>query len=90
MDLVIYATKDGLRTLFSTNDEIAYLIAEEKRSGANKDSSLAKSIYGLSFTENGYLFSKYLIVKDTQRSNALGFIAFSIYINYKKLNKTYF
>ncbi|WP_333696704.1 hypothetical protein [Flavobacterium sp.] len=87
MDLVIYATKDGLRTLYSTNDDIAYLIAEEKRSGASKDSSLGGFVYGLSFIESGFVFTKYLIVKDTLRSNALGFIAFSLHINQNKTIK---
>lgn len=87
MDLVIYATKDGLRTLYSTNDDIAYLIAEEKRSGANKDSSLGGFVYGLSFIESGFVFTKYLIVKDTLRSNALGFIAFSLHISKSKTIK---
>jgi len=84
MDIIIYATKDGLRTLYSTSEELAYLIAEEKRSGANNDNSLGQSIYAIAFTGNGSVYTKYTIVKDAQRSNALGFIAFSLFINYNK------
>jgi hypothetical protein len=84
MDIVIHATKDGYRTLFSTDDELAYLIAKDVRSGANNDSSLGNFAHAVFFTEKGCVFTKYIIVKDTQRSNALGFIAFSLFINNNK------
>lgn len=84
MNIVIYATKDGLRTLYTTNEELAYLIAEERRSGANNDNSLGQSVYTIAFTTNDSVYTKYMIVKDSQRSNALGFIAFSLLINNNK------
>jgi hypothetical protein len=84
MDIVIHATKDGYRTLFTTDDELAYLIAKDVRSGANNDSSLGNFVHAVFFTEKGCVFTKYIIVKDTQRSNALGFIAFSIFVNNNK------
>lgn len=84
MEIVIYATKDGLRTLYTTNDDLAYLIAEEKRSGSNNDNSLGQSIYAISFITGGTVYTKYTIVKDALRSNALGFIAFSLFIENKK------
>ena len=84
MNIVIYATKDGLRTLYTTNEELAYLIAEERRSGANNDNSLGQSVYTIAFTTNDSVFTKYMIVKDSQRNNALGFIAFSLLINNNK------
>ena len=80
MDIIINATKDGYRTLFSTNDDLAYLIAKDVRSGANNDSSLGHFAHSIFFIEKGCVFTKYIIVKDTQRSNALGFIAFSLFI----------
>ncbi|TDD99391.1 hypothetical protein [Flavobacterium cellulosilyticum] len=87
MNIVIYATKDGLRTLYTTNEELAYLIAEERRSGANNDNSLGQSVYTIAFTINDSVYTKYMIVKDSQRSNALGFIAFSLLINNNKTLK---
>ena len=87
MNIVIYATKDGLRTLYTTNEELAYLIAEERRSGANNDNSLGQSVYTIAFTTNDSVYTKYMIVKDSQRSNALGFIAFSLLINNNKTLK---
>lgn len=84
MDIVIHATKDGYRTLFTTDDELAYSIAKDVRSGANNDSSLGNFVHAIFFTEKGCVFTKYIIVKDTQRSNALGFIAFSLFIQNEK------
>ncbi len=84
MDIVIHATKDGYRTLFTTDDELAYLIAKDVRSGANNDNSLGNFAHAVFFTEKGCVFTKYIIVKDTQRSNAVGFIAFSIFVNNNK------
>jgi len=87
MDIVIYATKDGKNTLHTTNVELAYLISEERRKGATNDNSLGQSIYSISFTTNGSVFTKYTIVKDTERSNALGFIAYALFLNFNKTLK---
>lgn len=87
MDIVIYATKDGLRTLYTTNEELAYLITEERRSGANNDNSLGQSAFAIAFLAKGSVFTKYTIVKDSQRSNALGTIAFSVFLNYNNVLK---
>ncbi|KFC59188.1 hypothetical protein FEM08_20490 [Flavobacterium gilvum] len=57
------------------------------RSGANNDNSLGQSAFSIAFTANGTVYTKYTIVKDTQRSNALGIIAFSLFLNYNKILK---
>jgi hypothetical protein len=87
MNILIYATKDGFRTLYTTNEELAYLIAADRRNGANNDNSLGQSVYSIAFTTNDSVFTKYMIVKDSQRNNALGFIAFSLLINNNKTLK---
>lgn len=85
MDIVIHATKDGYRTLYSTNSDLAYLIAKDMRSGANDDQPLGQSAYSVSFIASGTVFTKYTIVKDALRSNALGTIAYSLFLNFNKV-----
>lgn len=87
MEIVIHGTKDGYRTLYSTDSELAYLIAKDMRSGANEDKQLGQSVYALAFASNGLVYSKYIIIKDTQRSNAIGTISFTLFLNYDKVLK---
>ncbi|MDB2495358.1 hypothetical protein N9X07_04150 [Flavobacteriaceae bacterium] len=84
MEIVIHGTKDGYRQLHSTNADIAYVIAKDMRIGTNDDGSLGESLYSLGFFTRGLAYSKYIIVKDTQRSSALGFIAFTLFLEHNK------
>lgn len=87
MDIVIHATKDGHRTLYSTNEDIISLIEKDVRIGSRDDTSLGQSVYALSFIAQGTVFTKYTVVKDTERSNGLGFIAFALFLNFNKTLK---
>lgn len=87
MDIVIHATKDGHRTLFSTNEEIVSSIEKDVRIGSNDDTSLGQSVYALVFIAQGTVFTKYTIVKDTERHSGLGFIAYALFINFNKTLK---
>ena len=84
MEIVIHGTKDGYRQLHSTNADIAYVIAKDMRIGTNDDGSMGQSVYSLGFFASGLAYSKYIIVKDTQRSSALGFIAFTLFFEHNK------
>lgn len=84
MEIVIHGTKDGYRQLHSTNADVAYVIAKDMRIGTNDDGSMGQSVYSLSFFTRGLAYSKYIIVKDTQRSSALGFIAFTLFLEHNK------
>ena len=84
MEIVIHGTKDGYRQLHSTNADVAYVIAKDMRIGTNDDGSMGQSVYSLGFFTRGLAYSKYIIVKDTQRSNALGFIAFTLFLEHNK------
>jgi len=84
MEIVIHGTKDGYRQLHSTNADVAYVIAKDMRIGTNDDGSMGQSVYSLGFFTRGLAYSKYIIVKDTQRSSALGFIAFTLFLEHNK------
>ena len=84
MEIVIHGTKDGYRQLHSTNADVAYVIAKDMRIGTNDDGSMGQSVYSLGFFTSGLAYSKYIIVKDTQRSSALGFIAFTLFFEHNK------
>jgi hypothetical protein len=78
MEVVVHGTKGGYRILYKTQG--APSIASDIRNNASSETSLGKSVYAISFVTNGSVFSKYMIVKDTLRSSATGFIAFSIFL----------
>lgn len=80
MEIVIHGTKDGYRTLFSTNDKYARVIAKDIRKGAQGDKQLGRTAYSIAFTTDGCIYTKYVIVKDSLRSFATGTIAFSVFI----------
>nr|WP_315145041.1 hypothetical protein [uncultured Flavobacterium sp.] len=84
MDIVIHATKDGHRTIYSSNEEIVSLIERDVRSGSNDDRPLGESAFAIAFNTKGTVFTKYTIVKDTERSNGLGFIAYALFLNFNK------
>ncbi len=84
MEIVIHGTKDGYRKLHLTNADVAYVIAKDMRIGSKDDGSMGQSAYSLGFFNRGIAYSKYIIVKDTQRSNALGFIAFTLFLEHNK------
>ncbi len=80
MEVVVYGTNDGYRILYATNDDLARIIARDIRKGAQGDSQLGQTAYSLAFLANGYVFTKFVIVKDSLRSFATGTIAFSLFI----------
>lgn len=87
MDIVIHGTKDGYRNLYTTNDELARIIARDVRRGAQGDEQLGQTAYSLSFVNNGVVYTKYVIVKDSLRSFATGTIAFSLFIEAHEVMK---
>ena len=78
MELVVHGTKGGFRTLYSTPN--APSIASDIRNNVSSEDALGKSVYSLAFIENGCVFSKYTIIRDTLRNYAIGTIAFSLYL----------
>jgi len=79
MELVVYGTKGGFRTLYSTPS--APSIASDLRNNVSSENVLGKSLYAIAFADKGCVFTKYTIVRDTQRSSATGSIAFSLFIS---------
>lgn len=79
MELIVHGTKGGFRTLYSTvNAPIS--IASDIRNNLSDEAPIGKSFYTISFTDDGYVFSKYKIIRDSPRSYAMGSIAFSIFL----------
>ena len=82
MELVVHGTKGGFRTLYSTPN--APSIASDIRNNVGSENALGRSLYAIAFAENGCVFTKYSIVRDTLRSYATGTIAFSLFLPAKK------
>jgi hypothetical protein len=79
MKLVVYGIKNGSRTLYST-DKALPSVAENMRNGTDNEHALGKSLYSLSFADNGCVFTRYLIARDSLRNQATGYIAFSLFL----------
>lgn len=82
MEVVIFGTKGGYRTLFKTSGAPA--IGSEIRNNVGSEAALGKFAYSIAFVANGCLFTKYIILRDTLRNNATGFLAFSLYVSKDK------
>ena len=83
MEIVVHGTKGGYKTkLFSTSNRP--LSFGDVRNGVNTEYSVGQSLYAIEFLNDGYVFTKYIIVRDSLRSFATGNIAFSLVINSNK------
>lgn len=83
MEIVVHGTKGGYKAkLFSTSN--APLLFGDVRNGVNTEFSVGQTFYSIEFLNEGIVFTKYIIVRDSLRSFATGNIAFSLFINYNK------
>lgn len=82
MEIVIHGTKGGYRILFKTPG--APSIGSDIRNNESGEEALGKSAYSIFFAANGLVFTKYIIVRDTLRNDATGFIAFSLFLSQNK------
>ncbi len=78
MELVVHGTKGGYRILFKTPN--APSIGSDIRNNVSSEAALGKSAYSIAFASGGCVFTKYIIISDTLRSDATGFIAFSLFL----------
>lgn len=83
MEIIIHGTKEAYNILYCTNDDIARKVGYDVRPKSNDtDNFLGKTSYELKCFENGYLFSKFIIVRDTpKKANRIGRILFSVFID---------
>lgn len=79
MEIVVHGNNDGYEKLYSTKEGIGYIVLNDIRKVARNDKQLGHSAFTLAFVENGYIISKYKVVKDALRNNTKGFIAFSLF-----------
>jgi hypothetical protein len=82
MEVVIHGTKGGYRILFKTPG--APSIGSDIRNNVSSEAAIGRSAYSIAFATNGYIFTKYLIIRDSLRSDATGFIAFSLFLSFNK------
>lgn len=78
MEVLIHGTKGGYRLLFKTPG--APSIISDIRNNVSSEAAVGKFAYSISFAANGYNFTKYLIIRDALRSEATGYIAFSLFL----------
>jgi hypothetical protein len=83
MNLLIHGTKHGHKSNFNSNLRPLFAL-NDIRNGVNADTPIGESFYSLSFVNEGCIFSKYTIIRDTLRSHATGNIAFSLLIPFGK------
>jgi hypothetical protein len=78
MEVLIHGTKGGYRILYKTPG--APSIGIDIRNNVSSEAALGQSAYSIAFAANGCVFTKYIIIRDTLRSDATGFIAFSLFL----------
>jgi hypothetical protein len=79
MELIIHGTKEGYRSCFNPNYTSKFSMSDI-RNGVNTEHPLGQSAYSIAFTNEGYVYTKYIIVRDTLRNYATGFVAFSLFL----------
>ena len=86
MEIIVHGTKGGYKVLHQTPNVPFSIARDVRRSDRNDGNPVGQTAYSIAFAEGGYSFSKYLIVRDIERS-AVGNIAFSVFIsNNQKLD----
>lgn len=85
MEVIVHGTKQGYKSNFISNTTPSFSMGDI-RSGVNSEYPLGEFVYSLAYRNNGCVYTKYIIVRDTLRSYATGFIAFSLFLSrYKTL-----
>lgn len=84
MEVVVHGTKQGYKSNFIPNTTPSFSMGDI-RNGVNSEYPLGKSAYSLAYRNNGCVYTKYTIVRDTLRSYATGFIAFSLFLSDNKI-----
>lgn len=80
MNIIIHGTKGGYRScLYATPN--TPLVTFDSRSAASLENAVGQTAYSISFSADGYILTKFVIVRDGPRSMATGNIAFSIYLH---------
>jgi len=80
MEIVIHGTNLKYEVQYSTNENINFFILNDIGRVVESETQMGHTAITLCFKEKGYIISKYKVIKDTLRRNALGFIVFSLYI----------
>lgn len=79
MELLIHGSKHGYKANLNPNKPTSFYLSDI-RNDYNTEKSIGKSLYSLAFINQGCVYSKYTIIRDTLRSYATGNIAFSLFI----------
>ncbi len=79
MEIIVHGTKGGYKILYKTPNAPYSISRDARRFDNNDRSPIGQSAFALALAENGYVFSKYVIVRDTERGS-IGNIAFSLYL----------
>jgi len=85
MEVIVHGTKGGYKVLYQTPNAPFSIARDVRRIDRNDGSTVGQTAYSIAFSNNGCVYTKYVIVRDILRE-AVGNIAFSVYIpNNKKI-----
>jgi hypothetical protein len=82
MNILVQGTKGGYKVLFPspTPTEFYQFAADIRRTDSKSDKNFfGKELYSIAFASNGCIFTKYVIVYDTQRGS-IGDVGLSVFI----------
>jgi hypothetical protein len=80
MEVIIHGTKGGYKVLYQTENVPFSIARDVRRIDRNDGNPVGQAAYSIAFAEGGCTFTKYIIVRDTERA-AVGNIAFSVYLH---------
>lgn len=79
MEIVIHGTKGGYKNNFIPYATSSFAVGDIRRGSADEN-PVGQSAYSIAFDNKGYIITKYIIIRDTLRSYAVGFIGFSLFL----------
>lgn len=79
MEIVIHGTKGGYKNNFIPYATSSFAVGDIRRGSADEN-PVGQSAYSIAFDNKGYIVTKYIIIRDTLRSYAVGFIGFSLFL----------
>lgn len=79
MEIIIHGTKGGYKNSFIPYTAPSFAVGDIRK-GSSDENPVGQSAYSIAFENKGYVITQYIITRDTLRSYAVGFIAFSLYL----------
>jgi len=83
MEIAIHGTKNGYQILYKTSG-LPASVTSDVRPAATRESAMGQEAYAIAYVAEGYVLSKYRIIRDVPRAKATGNIAVSVFFPFNR------